>query len=362
MQRYLAKSGIRLLVAMAVVFWVEVLAPQAVRASDLQGMGDPALQAAIDTWLKDNDADSLSVFASLAAAGNVAARLLLARIEITDQGPSDFVNGLSRKQRVELFRSSLGAGLFRPSWLKSEKAAGNQFASALLDSTNTVVDIGAIRKLYELGEPEAAYGLIREAAGNGSEQQKQELADFLPPDSELMPYLRALRNPLAAVTPGHAALQLATDIDASKAPQDDTRAAANFVEYGYQTGVQTSDFDRSNAYYDDLASWIESAPATAPIAALCRQTCADETRACAITVFGLVGGYYKAIKFDSPMQTLIEQSRFVTSARAPGMVLRRVSFARSAGASQKLLISDGELMDRSACLAQAVAEARAHRH
>jgi hypothetical protein len=261
-----------------------------------------------------------------------------------------------------LFRSNSGKGLFRPTWLKSEKKAGNQFASTLLDSTALAVKIDTIRTLYEIGEPEAAYELIRETAGNGSREQKQELANFLPKKSELMPYLRALQNPVAGYTVGHAALQQIIGSNELQGPESDTRAAAQFVEFGYQTGVQTSDFDQTNRYYADLASWIESAPVTAPVATLCRQYCGAATQHCAITVFGLVGGYYKVIKFDSPMQTLIDQPRYVISDRSVGMVMRRVSFARSAGAAKQLLISDSELRTKSTCLAEAVAEVRAQRN
>jgi hypothetical protein len=361
MQQSIVKSGIHLLTTMCVCFWVEVLVIQSVQANDLKGLEDPALQSSIEVWLQDNDEDSLPVFATLAGEGNIAARLLLARIEATDQAASDFVSGLSRKERIELFRSNSGKGLFRPSWLKSEKKAGNQFASTLLDSTALAVDIDAIRTLYEIGEPEAAYDLIRETAGNGSQDQKQELANFLPEKSELMPYLRALQNPVAGFTVGHAALQQIIGSNALQGPRSDTRVAAQFVEFGYQTGVQTSEFDQTNHYYDDLASWIESAPVTAPIATLCRRYCGAKTQDCAITVFGLVGGYYKAIKFDSPMQTLIEQSRYVISDRSVGMVMRRVSFVRPAGAAEKFLISDSELRTQSSCLAKAVAEVRAQR-
>jgi len=362
MQKSLVKSGIQLLTTIGVFFWVEVFVIQSAQADDLKGLEDPVLQAAIEIWLQDNDEDSLPVFATLAGEGNIAARLLLSRIEATDQGPSDFLNGLSRKERVELFRSSSGKGLFRPTWLKSEKKAGNQIAAALLDGTNTVVNLDAIRRLYEIGEPEAAYDLIREVAGNGSQEQKQELANYLPENSELTPYLRALQNPVAGITPGHAVLQQSIGSNELKGPESDTRAAAYFVEYGYQTGVQISDFDQTNHYYSDLASWIEATPVTAPIATLCRRYCGKDTRNCTITSFGLVGGYYKAIKFDSPMQTLIEQSRYLTSDRAVGMVLRRVSFARPAGAAGKLLISDSELRTKSACLAEAVTEVRAQRN
>ena len=362
MQKSIVKCSIHLLTTVYLIFWVEVLVIQSVQANDLKGLEDPTFQTAIEIWLQDNDEESLPVFATLAGEGNIAARLLLARIEATDQAASDFVSGLSRKERVELFRSNSGKGLFRPTWLKSEKNAGNKIASTLLDSSNNVVNLDAIRMLYEIGEPEAAYDLIREVAGNGSQEQKQELANFLPEKSELMPYLRALQNPVAGFTVGHAALQQNIGSNELKGPEPDVRAAAHFVEYGYQTGVKTSDFDQTNHYYGDLASWIEVAPATTPIATLCRRYCGEDTQNCSITAFGLVGGYYKAIKFDSPMQTLIEQSRYLTSDRAVGMVLRRVSFARPAGAAEKLLISDNELRTKSSCLAKAVAEVRDQRN
>ena len=362
MQKSVEKGGIRLLRIIGILLWIEVLLSQGVQASDLKGLEDPSLQAAIEIWLQDNDEDSLPVFATLAIGGNRAARLLLARIEATDQALSDYVSGLSRKERVELFRSNAGKGLFRPSWLKSEKKAGNQFASTLLDGTALAVNIDAIRALYEIGEPEAAYDMIRETAGSGSQEQKRELASFLPQNSELMPYLRALQKPVAGITPGHTALQQIVNSTELQGAESATRAAANFVEYGYQTGVQTSDFEQTNPYYGDLASWIESAQVTVPIAALCQRNCGEETRDCAVTVFGLVGGYYKAIRFDSPLQTLIDQPRYVTSDRAVGMVLRRVSFARPAGASEKLLISDSELRAKSTCLAKTVAAVRAKRN
>jgi hypothetical protein len=333
------------------------------QAGDLAGSSDPAFEAAVEVWLEDNDPDSLPALARLAADGNIAARLLLSRIAATDQAPSDFVEGLSRKQRVELFRSSSGTGLFRPTWLKTETRAGNPVAAALLESSALAVNLEAIRTLYDIGEPQAAYDLIREVAGNGSERDKTALIEFLPQGSELLPYARALENPAKWTSPGHAALRHVTGTAELTGSESATAAAAKFVEYGYQTGVQNSEFDFDNEYFDELAEWIETAPAVASIANLCRRQCdGGEFPACAVTVFGVVGGYYKAIRFDSPMQTLIEQSRYVASERAAGMVLRRVAFARAAAASAEPLISAEQLQAKSRCLADAVAELRGRRN
>ena len=331
------------------------------QASDLAGSNDPAFEAAVELWLDDNDSDSLPELAALAADGNTAARLLLSRIAATDQAPTDFIEGLSRKERVELFRSTSGKGLFRPSWLKTEAMAGNRLAAVLLESSALAVNIDAIENLYRIGEPEAAYDLIREAAGNGTAQEKAALVEFLPDGSDLLPYVVALQNPQAGLSPGHTALQQLAGV--TELIGADADSAAKFVEFGYQTGVQNSEFDFGNAYFGALAGWIESAPAAAPMANLCRRHCTDdEFAACAVTAFGMLGGYYKAIKFDSPMQTLIEQSRYAESRRATGMVLRRIAFARSAAASGEPLISAGELEEKSRCLAKAVAEVRSSRN
>jgi hypothetical protein len=249
--------------------------------------------------------------------------------------------------------------------LKSEKLAGNQIASAFLKASALEVNIEAIQSLYEIGEPEATYDLIRQVAANGSQKEKQELAEFLPETSELAPYLRALQTPVAGFTPGHAALQQIMGGGEAKQPEDilpvseqEMNAAAIFVEFGYQTGVHTIDFDQTNRYYDDLVNWIETASETAPIATLCHRICNNGIiQSCDITAFGLVGGYYKAIRYDSPIETLIKQSRYTSSDRAVGMILRRISTIKTSAGNP--LIRDSDLRDKSVCLANAVAEVRA---
>ena len=349
------------------MLWIGVFFTQSAQANDLSGRDDPALLAAIEVWLEDNDKDSLPNIATLAGEGNIAARLLLSRIENADVAPSNFVSSLSRKERLVLFRSTSGKGVFRSSWLKSESEAGNEMASALLKSSGLELNIKAIRKLYEIGEPEATYNLITQVAANGSQIDKEELAEFLPLTSELAPYLRALQTPAAGFTPGFTALQqilaggeVMQPEEILSGPELDTETAATFVALGYEPGVHTIDFNPTNYYYDDLTDWIESAPATAPIATLCRQYCNNgNIESCAVTAFGLVGGYYTAIRFDSPIETMISQSRYTSSDRAAGMLLRRISFIETSGGNP--LITDGELRDKSMCLAKAVAEVRAQR-
>ena len=74
-------------------------------ANDLAGKDEPEFQAALQLWLNDNDDESLTRLSKLAMEGNVAARLLLARIEVTDRAPSEFVTQLTRKEYMDIFRS-----------------------------------------------------------------------------------------------------------------------------------------------------------------------------------------------------------------------------------------------------------------
>jgi hypothetical protein len=351
-----------------VMLWIGIFIAQIVQADDLPGSDDPVLLSAVEVWLQDNDEESLPEIAALAGTGNVAARLLIAQIENTDRAHSNYVHGLSRKERVELFRSTSGKGVFRPSWLKQEMQDGNQIAAALLKAPALEVNIDAIKSLYAAGEPEATYDLVRQVAGNGTKEEKQELAGFLPQTSELAPYLRALQMPVAGFTPGIAALQQimgGTEYqqleDILQGSENDTSEAAEFIEFGYQNGVQSVNFNSGNSYYFDLANWIETAPVTAPIATLCHRFCEnDSVHSCVITAFGLVGGYYKAIRFDSPLESLIDQSIFASSDRAAGMLLRRISLVENA--TGKPLISDITLREKSNCLANPVAEVRAGRN
>jgi hypothetical protein len=84
----MTKSELRVRMIFAFLLWVGVLITQSTQANDLSGFDDPSLLAAIEVWLQDNDPESLPIFASLAAEGNKAARLLLARIDLPNRPPA----------------------------------------------------------------------------------------------------------------------------------------------------------------------------------------------------------------------------------------------------------------------------------
>ena len=88
-----------------------------------------------------------------------------------------------------------------------ESESGNPVAAALLDATSLGIIIPAIQRLYEIGEIEATELIVKNVAAHGSQVERKELAEFLPPGSELAPYLRAFIYARDGVTTGQAALQ-----------------------------------------------------------------------------------------------------------------------------------------------------------
>ena len=270
--------------------------------------------------------------------------------------------GLERGQRDALYRARREGSRFSPSWIRVEAENGNVFAALLRDAGALGINIDTVRRLRALGEPQAAEHQVRKIAVDGSAAERERLAGILGPDDELAPYLRGFRFAQRGETTGHTALQTilgqldgiaATEVELGD--DADTRRAMLFVDIGYQAGRQVADYDLRGSHADRLSSWLSSAPAAGPIAGLCAAQCdAGGQAACLLTAFGLVGGYYELLRFDSPLEALIPQSDFLASARARGMVARRIGAARSEAAVP--VFRPGELERRSACLAAALAD------
>lgn len=325
-------------------------------ADPIPGSDEPALVSAIDDWLDDDDASSLHVLSRLATDGNIAARLLLARIEITDRAPSAYVQRLSRAERLALYRPP-GTGVFRPTWLRKEAASGNTLAQALQASMTLGLNIPAIQTLLGVGEKEAIEHLVRKVAVDGSESDHRELASLLPAQSELAPYLYAFQYASEGYTPGETALRhmLRTmGVQPENLRNDpDARVAATYVELGYQAGDLTPRFGPGNRFFDSVIGWVLTTPAGLPLAGLCRWRCTDaEIHSCVATGLGLAGGYYEIIRLDTPLENIIPQQQFLKSTRARNMALRRIAFAKTEAIED--VFTNEELKTRSNCLADAV--------
>ena len=344
----------------ALLFFCLILNGISLVSADLSGRDDPDFKRAIEWWLADDDQQSLPVLSSLAKVGNKAARLLLSRIEFTDRSPQQAVMKLKRSQSHALFRHQVSHSPFPRSWITTEANSGNILAQSLRRAVEPGIDIDGVRHLYSIGEKEAAEHKIRKIAVDGSRAEQQEVADFLGDNDSLTPYIRGFQFSREGMTTGKTAMQaMLGDLQKKDATNivlgndADTKSAIAFVDIGYQAGRQAVDYDDSGSYFDSIARWISQDKTANPVLRICQKHCTvEEQSSCLVTAFGLIGGYYELHRFDSPLEALISQSDFLSSARSEGMMLRRIASARS---EATVPVFDIEaLAKRSACLAEAV--------
>ena len=76
-----------------------------------------------------------------------------------------------------------------------------------------------------------------------------------------------------------------------------------------------------------------------------------------MTFLALVGGYYEAIRLDSPVERYIPQQRFLDSRRAMRMTLRRAALMKNEPGTD--LADLQEIASHSQCAADLVAAERA---
>ncbi|MEM7173596.1 MAG: hypothetical protein AAF530_25780 [Pseudomonadota bacterium] len=329
------------------------------RAAELSGTQEPSFKKAVDLWLDGNDRDSLPQLARLARDGNPAARLLLARIERKDRAPSAYIDGLTTKARLDLFRAPKHEGLFRKTWLQVEAANGNPLAQALQRANGPEVDLDLIRDLRAAGEFQATDHPLRIAALYGGPSEHDALLDEALILPELVPYVSYNRGPPEPRGDGLAALRMMAGPDDSGdiTPSDpDSLGMAALLALGFGFG----DLSPGNRWRPTVESWLLNNPATRPMAELCRQACPtavdDGPGRCAIAAMALTGGYYEIIRLDSPLESVIPQADFLASERARTMTLRQAATTLAETGAE--LASIDEIAAHSPCMAKLVAGER----
>ena len=190
----------------------------------------------------------------------------------------------------------------------------------------------------------------------GTAGQKQALLADDQMLDELRPYVQYLSGVPEARGDGLAALRHIAPGKSDMVHADDaeTLGMAGVLALGFGFG----DHDPANRWRADVETWLLSAPAVRPIANLCTTQCASEAGACAFAFMALSGGYFEAIRFDSPLEGVIPQAAFQDSPRARLMVLRRAVLARTETNVQWLAEPEA-VRPISACAAQLIADERA---
>ncbi len=286
-------------------------------------MAESRLETAVELWLNGDDAHSLPMLAEMAADGHVEARVLLAQIETTDLGPSPYRQSLRPDQARDLFRYADGSP-FSKSWLVVEADAGNERAQALLKAKFADPDPDLIATLNRLGEHQATDRPTRIVALYGDQAMRKALAANPDVMQDLRPYLAYLTDKPEPRGDGLAALRHIQP-DAVNAAQPGALGMAGVLALGLGYGDTSPD----NPWRPAVEQWLMSATSTQPIADLCTAQCAEGVADCAFAFLALSGGYFEAIRIDSPLEAVIPQARFLNSPRARLMVLRRAALART---------------------------------
>lgn len=312
--------------------------------------------AAVATWLSGDDENSLPALASLAADGHSMARILLSQIETKDRGHSPFRKSLKPSEARALFRRDQGYGGFSQTWLAFEAKQNNPLAHALMATRVPRPVAGLIGTLRRLGEVEATDYPIRVIALYGSDEEKRVLAESDMMLDELRPFMQHYRSAQAWRGEGIAALRYIAPFASDMITPDDkeTVEIGGLLALGY-TGGGT---DPENRWRGLVEDWVLTAPATRPIADLCRASCPTDVTGCGFAMLALSGGYYEVIRLDTPLETVISQNTFLASPRARLMTLRRAALAKH-NANRGWLASIEEIAAISSCTADLIDQTRA---
>lgn len=134
---------------------------------ELAGAEAPALRAALALWLAGEEEAALPAMADQARAGNAAAQVMIALIDMTAAYQGDWLGALPRAERIALMRRP--GGISGESWLAVAEGALAQAWRRLLD---TETGPAVVTEFADMGEDRAAVF----AARTLKRRQNRELA------------------------------------------------------------------------------------------------------------------------------------------------------------------------------------------
>lgn len=285
---------------------------------------DDDFQTALDLWLEGNDETSLLALSALANDGYTDAQILLAQIERSSSFTSDFVTGLTRKERTALLR--MPGGLSGKSWLVAARE-NSDLAAAFLDVKSVETRYDAAISLYELGEIRAADETIMQQFNYGIEPLFELAAERRLP-VEIMPIVTMMAKlNMAQAEPfvrrmiemGNFRQELsrADEIRGSQiapiwipAPNGSGNDLSNIM-----TGRVLEEWNIPAASIREYEDWIVTHPLLDVLRIPCERLCPDEVTACSRVAYAAIP-YRETFTMGSPVETLISQDRYLHSERA----------------------------------------------
>lgn len=288
--------------------------------TDVPGTEAAEFQDGLALWLSNDEQAALPALAAQAAAGNIAAQLLLGVIDRSPALQGPWLAHLPRGQRIDVLRRH--GGISGRSWL--HEVRDHPIAAAWLTRLSTDAGPDIVPTFAALGEERAA----REAFAALLAREHPSIAAMDPAtvESELLYLLW------------------------SRADATQRESIAALIPEGHPQRLLIGD----PVAQPSLIAWLETSPAAQPIAALCASTCAaDEQGACLLAAYGALPSHLALLTLGSPVEGIIPQDSFVATPRGQSATLRRMLLGVEARGRRALI---ARVEGASQCLGTRLAE------
>lgn len=323
---------------------------------------DDDFNAAVDLWLDGNDETSLPALSVLANDGHTNAQIFLAQIERSSSLTSEFVRGLTRKERIALLRHP--SGLSGRSWLVPSSEV-SELAAALLETLDPQTRMDTALKLYELGENRIADSLLPIWFVGGADTRAtllemattQQLPEQLVPATTMfmrmhldevsqhipkMIELGNFSNNLSDDEIYHGRLMISNLIyNSFDTPKDRSNIRSGWVLSHSWTPEEYSVPRAAQLRYRD---WIMESSELDILRSPCERACPEDVANCALTAYSVIP-IQLALYWGSPTETLLPQDRYVQSERAVMDIVAKLADGA---------LFSGRTPQASACLAELI--------
>ncbi len=274
-----------------------LLAPSRPAAEPIAGQDDPRFQAALALWLTDDEETALPELAALAAEGNRAAQILVARIDVTPQLRGPWLVARTKAERTELMR--MPGGFSGRSWMIAA-AEDEALARLWRQRDDPAAGPDTAMAFAAMGELHAARDTLY-ALATRQYRGFAALADDPAYPADLR---HLIWREWAADPAGQARIEAEI---AALMPGD----------------PQIQRFKSGPVSPADLDAWLAAAPLAAPLRSFCAATCPDTAAACARALLVVVGGHAGLAITGTPPETLIPPEVWEASARGRAALLRQ---------------------------------------
>jgi hypothetical protein len=334
-----------------------LLLPSLTRADTIQGADAELYRGAVQTWLDDNDQDSLPKLAGLARDGNAAAKELLWLIGARPDLWTSWLDELPDTERNAFFRPRLVDGRGHGGWWRPT----DEPEIVRLLRTEPLEDpfIEDMIRLIEQGEPRLAFTRMASVLRYRDFDQIASIAasSRLPPELHFfMPLAELIRDPaqvreLSSAPPSDGepdermqlalfyswATYLMVESDfAHQIPAEtlremitDLHGVAEHLPF-ISGDILLADPVHAGksawpARRERTLDWLKHADSAAHYRRMCRQSCASEFDRCLLTSFFANNGFAVMYGQDTPSERLISGDDFRKSERGRKLPLRRLT-------------------------------------